>query len=93
MNRCLQKTDISEWMTKEKHTLIQKGTASNNEKPITCLPVTWKINEIYDSLINHGLFPQEQKRCCKSTKYKGKLLYCHVMAHGDEEVGMILSPR
>ena len=37
-----------------------KGTASNNYKHITCLPMTWKIltaqirEEIYFSLTNRG---------------------------------------
>ena len=42
MNRCLQGTQVSDWMTKRKTTLIpkdpSKGTASNNYRPITCLP-------------------------------------------------------
>ena len=41
MNRCLEETDIPEWMTKGKTTLTQKeqpkGTALNNHRPITCL--------------------------------------------------------
>ena len=38
---------VPEWMTKGKTTLIQKDpnkeTASNNYRPITCLPMMWKI--------------------------------------------------
>ena len=47
MNRCLQDAHVPEWMTKGKTPLIQKdpskGTAPNNYRPITCLPVMWKI--------------------------------------------------
>ena len=47
MNRCLQATQVPEWMTKGKTALIQKdpskGTAPNNYRPITCLPMMWKI--------------------------------------------------
>ena len=47
MNRCLQGAQVPEWMTKGKTTFIQKGpskeTASNNNRPITCLPMMWKI--------------------------------------------------
>ena len=47
MNRCLQDAHVPEWMTKGKTTLIQKdptkGTAPNNYRPITCLPMMWKI--------------------------------------------------
>ena len=44
MNRCLQ---VPDWMTKGNNTLIQKdltkGTAPNNYRPITCLPLMRKI--------------------------------------------------
>ena len=46
MNRCLQDEQVPEWRTKGKTTLIQKdpskGTAPNNYRPITCLPMMWK---------------------------------------------------
>ena len=67
-------------MTKGKTTLIQedlpKGTAPNNYRPITCLPIVRKIliaqirEEIYDSLTSHGLFPEDQRGCCKGFKEK-----------------------
>ena len=47
INRCLQDTHVPEWMTKGKTTLIQKDpskvTAPNNYRPITSLPMMWKI--------------------------------------------------
>ena len=70
MNKRIQRTEIAEWMSKGKTTLIQKdplkGTASNNYRPITYLPIMWKIltaqiREIYYSLISCGIFPEEQK--------------------------------
>ena len=59
-------------MTKGKTTLIQKdpskGTAPNNYRPITFLPMMWKIltaqireKKIYYSLSSRGLFPDEKK--------------------------------
>ena len=42
-----------------------KGTTPNNYRPITCLPMMWKIltaqirEEIYASLISRGLYPEE----------------------------------
>ena len=46
MNRCLQGAQVPEWMIKGKTTLIQKdpskGTAPNNYRPITDLPMMWK---------------------------------------------------
>ena len=72
-------------MTKGRTTLIQKdpnkGTAPNNYGPITCLPLTWKIltaqikEEIYYSLTSRGLFPDEQKGCCKGSRGTAELLY------------------
>ena len=85
MNRCLQDAQVPDWMTKGKTTLIQKdpskGTASNNYRPITCLPIMWKIltaqirEEIYYSLTSRRLFPDEQKGCRKGSRSKAELLY------------------
>ena len=71
MNRCLQGVQVPDWMTKGKTTLIQKdpskGTVPNNYRPMTCLPIMWKIltaqirEKIYCSPTNRGLFPDEQK--------------------------------
>ena len=47
MNRCLQGVQIPDWMTIGKTTLIQKyqseGTAPNNFRPFTCLPMMSEI--------------------------------------------------
>ena len=84
MNKCLQTAHIPEWMTKGRTTLIQKdpnkGTAPNNYRPITSLPMMWKIltvqirEEIYHSLTRRGLFPDEQKECCKGSRGTAELL-------------------
>ena len=58
-----------------------KGTAPNNYRPITCLPMMWKIltaqirEEIFYSLTICGLFPEEQKGCRKGSRGTGALLY------------------
>ena len=85
MNRCLQGAQVLEWMTKGKTTLIQKDpskrTATNNYRPLICLPMIWKIltaqirGEIYDSLTGRGLFPGEQKGCRKESRGTVELLY------------------
>ena len=85
MNRCLQDAQVPEWMTKRKTTLIQmdpsKGTAPNNYRPITSLPMMWKIltaqikEKIYYSLTSRGLFPDEQKGCHKWSRGTAELLY------------------
>ena len=85
INRRLQDAHVPEWMTKGKTTLIQKdpskGTAPNNYRPITCLPMMWKIltaqirEKIYNSLISRGLFPDELKGCRKGSRGTAELLY------------------
>ena len=73
INRILEGTNIPQWMTKGK-------TFPNNYRAITCLPMMWKIltaqirEEIYNSLISHGLFPEEEKGCRKWTKKTGEIL-------------------
>ena len=74
-------------MTKGRTTLIQKepnkGTAPNNYRLITCLPMMWIIltaqirEEIYHSLTSRGLFPDEQKGCCKGSRGTAELFYTY----------------
>ena len=58
-----------------------KGTALNNYKPITCLPMMWKIltaqirEKIYYSLTSRGLFLDEQTGCRKRSRGTAELLY------------------
>ena len=85
MNKCLQRAHVPEWMTKGRTTLVQKdpnkGTAPNSYRPITSLPMMWKIltaqirEEIFYSLTSRGLFPDEQKGCCKGYRGTAELLY------------------
>ena len=85
MNRCLQDAQVLEWMTKGKTKLIQKdpskGKAPKNYRPITCLPMMWKIltaqirKKIYYSLTSRGLFPDEQKGYHKGCRGTAELLY------------------
>ena len=90
MNKCLQRAHVHEWMTKARSTLIEKdpnkGTTPNNYRPITCLPMRWKIctaqirKEIYYSLTRRVFsfllfFSGEQRGCCKGTRSTAELLY------------------
>ena len=85
MNRCLLGAHVPDWMTKGKTTLIQKdpskGTAPNNYRPITCLPMIWEIltaqirKTIYSSLTSCRLFPNEQKGCHKRSRGSAELLF------------------
>ena len=71
------KTTRTSTLKKKKKNL--KGTATNNYGPIMCLQMMWKIliaqirEEIYYSLINRGLFLEEQKGCRKGTSGTGEL--------------------
>ena len=85
MNECLQRANVPEWMTKGTTTLIQKdpskGTALNNYRPTTFLPMMWKIltaqikEEIHYSLTSRSLFPEEQTGCRKGPRGTAGLLY------------------
>ena len=47
----------------------RKGNAVENYRPITCLPLMWKLltdvtaEEMYDYLEQEQLLPEEQKGC------------------------------
>ena len=58
---------------------ITKGNAVNNYRPISCLPMMWKLftcimsDYLYDFLEKENLLPEEQKgykRKTKGTKYQ-----------------------
>ena len=72
---------VPEWLTLGRTVLIQKdkgkGNISSNYRPITCLPLMWKLltgmmnEKIHDHLDANNLIPKEQKggrRKCKGTK-------------------------
>ena len=58
-----------------------KGTAPTNYRPITCLPMTWKILmaqisvHINYSMISCRIFPDKQIGCRKRTSGTEELLY------------------
>ena len=64
---------LPEWMTHGHTVLCQKdptkGNAAGNYRPITCLPLMWKLftgmiaEETYDYLEKMKLLPEEQKGC------------------------------
>ena len=85
MIRSLQGAQVPDWLTKGKTTLIQKDpskeTAANNYRPITCLPMMWKIltaqirENMYYSLTSCRLFHDEQKGCYNRSRGTAELLY------------------
>ena len=61
--------------------LWSRNTSSKEPPQITCLLMMWKIlmaqnrEEIYESLIYRGLFPEEQNGCHKGNRDREELLY------------------
>ena len=70
--------DIPQWMTLGKTGLCQKdpskGNAVDNYRPITCLPLMWKLmtgtiaGSIYNFLDVNDKLPIEQKGCRKKRR-------------------------
>ena len=72
---------IPEWLTKGRTVLclkdIAKGNAVDNYRPISCLPLMWKLltgiiaETMYGHLEENDILPEEQKGCkrkCRGTK-------------------------
>ena len=85
LQECLVSGEVPEWMVKGRTVLIQKdptkGNQASNYRPITCLPLMWKLltgilsDQMYDYLMGKGLLPEEQKGCRrKSRRTKDHLL-------------------
>ena len=78
LNDILRTGTTPTWITKERTVLIpkdpKKGNIPSNFRPITCLPVIWKIftgilsDNIYEFLSRHDLLPWEQKGCGKGSR-------------------------
>ena len=81
---CLE-GDTPEWMTKGRTVLIQKdkskGIEASNYRPITCLPLVWKLltglitDEVYEFLEKEKLLPEEQKGCKRKSMGTADLLF------------------
>ena len=58
-----------------------KGNVASNYRPITCLPLMWKLltgviaDQIYAHLDQKMLLPEEQKGCRKGSRGTNDLLY------------------
>ena len=86
---CLDSGVVPDWLTKARTVLIQKdkakGNIACNYRPITCLPLAWKLltgilaDEIYDYLEKKMLLPEEQKGYRQKCKGTGDLLFIDKM--------------
>ena len=73
------------WLTRARTSLLQKdkskGNVASNYRPITCLPLMWKLltgviaDQIYAHLDREKLLPEDQKECRKGSRGTNDLLY------------------
>ena len=73
IKECLDSGFVPSWLTKGRTALLQKdkskGNIASKYRPITCLPLMWKLltgiiaDQIYGHLDQEKLLPEEQKRC------------------------------
>ena len=78
MQDIMMKGQPPEWMTKGRTVLIQKdsrkGNTPSNYRPITCLPIMWKLltsvisEAIYQHLDSNEMMPWEQKGCGRGSR-------------------------
>ena len=78
LNKCLREGKVPGWMTTGRTILlvkdVEKGNEVDNYRPITCLPLIWKLltgvisDAIYDHLERSKLLPEEQKGCRKNCR-------------------------
>ena len=89
LDRCLSEGSVPEWMTKGRTVLfmkdVLKGNIASNYRPITCLPLVWKLltgmisDEMYSFLEESNLLPEEQKGCRKGSRGTNDLLFIDKM--------------
>ena len=75
LKECLDSGFVPSWLTRGRTSLLQKdkskGNAASNYRPITCLPLIWKLltgviaDQIYTNLDQEKLLPQKKKGCSK----------------------------
>ena len=78
LDECMTTGKVPSWMTKGRTCLIlkdkSKGNIVSNYRPITCLPLMWKLltgiiaEEIYQHLQEKHLLPDEQKGCRRNSR-------------------------
>ena len=85
LNECLDSGFAPSWLTRGRTSLLQKdkskGNVASNYRPMTCLPLMWKLltgviaDQIYAHLDQEKLLPEEQKGCRKGSRETNNLLY------------------
>ena len=93
MDRCFQENNFPKWMVTGKVWLcekkIEKGNLVSNFRPVTCLPLGWKLltgflaEELYEHLKKTNMLPWEQKGWRKgSRRPKDQLLMAKLIMKG-----------
>ena len=85
LKECLDSGFVPSWLTRGRTSTLQKdksrGTVASNYRPITCLPLMWKLltgviaDQINAHLDQEKLLPEEQKGCRKGSRGTNDLLY------------------
>ena len=85
LKQCLDSGFVPSWLIRGRTSLLQKdkskGNRASNYRPITCLPLMWKLltgliaDQIYVQLDQEKLLPEEQKWCRKGSRGTNDLLY------------------
>ena len=85
LKECLDCGFVPSWLTRGRALLLHKDKNKDdvvsNYRPITCLPLMWKLltgviaDLIYAHLDQEKLFPEEQKGCRKGSRGTNDLLY------------------
>ena len=85
LKECLDSGFVPSWLTRGRTLLLQKdkskGNVASNYRPITCLPLMWKLltgviaDQIYAHLDQEKLLPEEQKGCTKGSRGTNDLVY------------------
>ena len=80
LKECLDSGFVLSWLPRGSTSLLQKdkskANVASNYRPITCLPLMWKLltvliaDQIYAHLDQEKLLPEEQKGCRKVSRNK-----------------------
>ena len=84
LKECLDSGFVPSWLTRGRTSLLQKyknkGNVASSYRPITCLPLMWKLftgvaaDQIYAHLDQEKLLTEEQKGCRKGSRGTNHLL-------------------
>ena len=85
LKECLDSGFVPSRLTRGRTLLFRKdkskGNVASNYRPVTCLPLMWKLltgviaGQIYVHLDQEKLLPEEQKGCRKGSRGTNDLLY------------------